>query len=61
VKRIQTVLLGFVAALMTLVSIGFFATMGLAVALFAATVGGLLVLAAQVQTRFGRKDAVQVD
>lgn len=60
-KRIQTVLLGFVAALMALVSIGFFATMGLAVALFAATVGGLLVLAAQVQTRFGRKDAVQVD
>lgn len=60
-KRIQTALLGFVAALMALVSIGFFATMGLAVALFAATVGGLLVLAAQVQTRFGREDAVQGD
>lgn len=58
-KRIQTVLLGSVAALMALVSIGFFATMGLAVALFAATVGGLMVLAAQVQARFDNKDAVR--
>lgn len=64
-KRIKSSLLSFavfaIGGFVALVSLGFFATMGLAVALFAVAAGAILFAAAKLQEVFGRTKEAEAE